>query len=129
MCSLIAQWQGWKTLQQAEVAIPSMNGICTSVAESWQQWQDWRADASAHRAPLPSGWEEKLNRFQKMIVVRALAEVSYACQALSFRIYHICVGEIQFFPFSVCCISREDGLRSKLPCPATIQSFPLPFCV
>lgn len=69
--------QNWKTLQQAEVAIPSMKGICTSVAESWPQWQDWRTDSSAHRAPLPSGWEEELNRFQKMIIVRALAEVSF----------------------------------------------------
>lgn len=67
--------QNWKTLQQAEVAIPAMKGICTSVAESWLQWQEWRADASAHRAPLPSGWEEKLNRFQKIIIIRALAEV------------------------------------------------------
>lgn len=73
-------WQSWKTLQQAEVAIPSMKGICTSVAASWPQWQDWRADASAHRAPLPSGWEEKLNRFQKMIVIRSLAEVYRASQ-------------------------------------------------
>lgn len=68
--------QSWKALQQAEVAVPSMTGICTSLAESWAQWQDWRSDASAHRAPLPMGWEEKLNRFQKMIVVRTLAEVS-----------------------------------------------------
>lgn len=71
--------QNWKTLQQAEVDIPSMKGICSSVAESWPQWQDWRADASAHRAPLPLGWEEKLNRFQKMIVIRALAEVRPVC--------------------------------------------------
>lgn len=68
--------QSWQTLQQAEVAVPSMMGICTSLAESWEQWQDWRSDASSHRAPLPMGWEEKLNRFQKMIVVRTLAEVS-----------------------------------------------------
>ncbi|CAM9781524.1 unnamed protein product [Ectocarpus sp. 12 AP-2014] len=74
--SSILDERSWKTLQQAEIAIPSMKGICTSVAESWPQWQNWRADAAAHRAPLPSGWEEKLNRFQKMIVVRALAEVS-----------------------------------------------------
>lgn len=67
--------QSWQTLQQAEIAVPSMRGICTSVAESWMLWQDWRADASAHRAPLPEGWEEKLNRFQKIIVVRALAKV------------------------------------------------------
>lgn len=76
-----AHLQSWKTLQQAEVAIPAMNGICTSVAESWPQWQDWRADAAAHRAPLPSGWEEKLNRFQKMVIVRALAEAS--CTVIS----------------------------------------------
>ncbi|CAM9286047.1 unnamed protein product [Ectocarpus sp. 6 AP-2014] len=74
--SSILDERSWKTLQQAEIAIPSMKGICKSVAESWPQWQDWRADAAAHRAPLPSGWEEKLNRFQKMIVVRALAEAN-----------------------------------------------------
>ena len=74
--------QSWKALQQAEVAVPSMTGICTSLAESWAQWQDWRSDASAHRAPLPTGWEEKLNRFQKMIVVRTLAEVSEASTKL-----------------------------------------------
>eukprot|EP00903_Cladosiphon_okamuranus_P017642 g16249.t1 len=81
--------RSWKTLQQAEVSIPSMKGICTSVAESWPQWQDWRADSAAHRAPLPSGWEEKLNRFQKMIVVRALAEANTHGAAADLVEYHL----------------------------------------
>lgn len=68
--------QDWQTLKHAESTVAAMREICTSVAELWTQWQDWRTDAAAHRAPLPGGWEEKLNRFQKVIVVRTLAKVS-----------------------------------------------------
>ena len=68
--------QSWQILQQAEGVVPSMRNICSSVANEWGRWKDWRSDTSAHRAPLPGAWEGKLNRFQKMIVVRALSQVT-----------------------------------------------------
>lgn len=67
-----------------------MRGICASVSQSWGQWQDWRADASAHRAPLPGVWEDQLNRFQKLIVVRALAKVT--CTTSGEMFLHISGG-------------------------------------
>ncbi|CAM9185724.1 unnamed protein product, partial [Choristocarpus tenellus] len=81
--------KSWLMLQQAEQNIPTMNGICAAVADSWPQWQDWRRDTAAHRAPLPGVWEDALNRFQKMIIVRALAKASIHGAAADLVEHHL----------------------------------------
>ncbi|CAM9197261.1 unnamed protein product [Discosporangium mesarthrocarpum] len=81
--------KSWLMLQQAEQHIPAMSGICDAVAGSWTQWQDWRRDAAAHRAPLPGTWEETLNRFQKMIVIRSLSKASIHGAAADLVEHHL----------------------------------------
>lgn len=74
-------------LQQVEMLIPAMDGISGCVHKSWTEWQDWRADAAAHRAPLPGDWGGRLTKFQKLIIIRTLATVSH-CNYTSIKVKH-----------------------------------------
>ncbi|CAM9656208.1 unnamed protein product [Ascophyllum nodosum] len=116
--STVLDERSWQILQQAEGVVPSMRNICSSVANEWGRWKDWRSDTSAHRAPLPGAWEGKLNRFQKMIVVRALSQANVHGAVADF-VEHYFGRDLVQFSSSGAAVAVEEvfsDVDEKSPC-------------
>lgn len=45
-------------------------GITKSIAKDWSAWEVWATCAEPHTTPLPLEWNEKLNNFEKLIVIK-----------------------------------------------------------
>lgn len=39
--------------------------------KDWKSWQEWGVCAEPHSTPLPLEWNQKLNSFEKLIVLKA----------------------------------------------------------
>lgn len=49
-------------------------GICTSLTTEWSQWSAWIKDPSFLSIRCPGGYDAALTSFQKMLIVKGLAE-------------------------------------------------------
>ena len=68
---------GWALLAAVEKAMPDQfAGISAHVADKANRaaWTEWALHADPHAQPLPAPWNEKLNGFQFMIVLKAFRE-------------------------------------------------------
>jgi dynein heavy chain len=48
----------------------SFGGITKSIVKNWKIWEEWATCAEPHTSPLPLEWDEKLDNFEKLIVLK-----------------------------------------------------------
>jgi dynein heavy chain len=53
-------------------SVPIFKGIATGFKDNVAEWRTYFENDQAHRAVIPCGYHEKLNRFQKMCILRCL---------------------------------------------------------
>jgi len=62
----------WDLLYFVDLYEPeSYGGLVHSIAKSWDDWIEWITCADPHVTPLPLQWNDKLNNFEKLIVLKA----------------------------------------------------------
>lgn len=68
-------------------------GLIESVVKNWDDWNEWATCADPQTTPLPLEWNEKLNNFEKLIVLKA-----FRPEKLLFAFQNYVIDEIgQFF--------------------------------
>jgi dynein heavy chain len=65
---------GWNLLEVLQTNIPHFEGICQAFVEDFEAWRTYIEDPDPHRAPLPGDWEEKLDNFEKMLLLKCFRE-------------------------------------------------------
>jgi len=61
----------WDTLYTADCrSSGQFEGICAHVCENWDQWKVWAREQDPYNAQLPGDWNDKLNNFDKLVLVR-----------------------------------------------------------
>jgi len=45
-------------------------GLTLSIVKQWSEWEKWATCADPHTTPLPLEWSEKLDNFEKLIVLK-----------------------------------------------------------
>ena len=62
---------GWELVYYIEVMFPdSFNGLQANIIKNLDAWKKWAGVPDPHLEPLPLDWEEKLTRFEKLIMVK-----------------------------------------------------------
>ena len=62
----------WDLLFFVEIADPEVYAtLTTSIAKNWGAWYEWATCPDPQVTPLPLEWNEKLNNFEKLIVLKA----------------------------------------------------------
>ena len=50
------------------------DGLTASIAEHWDQWREWAMCDDQIKAPLPFGFKDAVNEFQKLLLIKAFCE-------------------------------------------------------
>jgi dynein heavy chain len=84
----------WDLLFFSDLADPEVfGGITKSIATNWDAWLEWGTCADPQTTPLPLEWAEKLNNFERLIVLKA-----FRPEKLLFAFQNYVIDEIgQFF--------------------------------
>jgi len=61
----------WENLTEID-KIPVFRGLCGSLEQSPRDWKAWYRSATPEVKPLPGDWNNKLDDFQRMVVLRAV---------------------------------------------------------
>jgi dynein heavy chain len=51
-----------------------VEGICNSLITSWDSWQPWITSETPYNEPLPSPYNQSVNSFQKLILIKLLCD-------------------------------------------------------
>lgn len=63
---------GWSLLYFIDISEKEIyGGICESVIKDSEAWHRWMTSDEPQSEPLPQPWSEKLDRFQRLIVLKA----------------------------------------------------------
>ncbi len=49
----------------------SFGGLCNDISEKWKTWSEWIMCENPHTDKLPEQWEDKLTRFEKLLILKA----------------------------------------------------------
>jgi len=60
----------WENLTELE-KLPAFRGMCGTLEQSPRDWRAWYRAATPETKPLPGDWNNKLDDFQRMVVLRA----------------------------------------------------------
>ncbi|KAF1334347.1 Dynein heavy chain, partial [Globisporangium splendens] len=63
-----------ETGEKTKTELYGFRDLCTSMTTEWHQWKAWISDPDFLRLPCPGGFDAKLTSFQKMLLVKGLAE-------------------------------------------------------
>ncbi|CAM9922378.1 unnamed protein product, partial [Choristocarpus tenellus] len=71
--------QQWDLLFASEERVtetPPLQGLCTSITEEWEEWTAWadNEEEGPGVAQLPGGFAERINSFQKLLLIKAFRE-------------------------------------------------------
>jgi len=61
----------WENLTDME-KLPTYRGLCSSVEQSPRDWKQWYRSPNPESRALPGDWNNKLDDFQRMVVLRAV---------------------------------------------------------
>ena len=61
----------WDTIAGLEESLPDQfEGLCDHITTKMKEWKSWASSELPHKAPLPAPYNEKLNSFHKMCVLK-----------------------------------------------------------
>ncbi len=60
----------WEMLAGLQETIPACVGICDHIASHTKEWKVWATSDSPHDNPLPSPWNDCINSFNTMCVLK-----------------------------------------------------------
>ncbi len=84
---------GWDLLYFLQVSEPeSYGGLADSISSNWKYWNVWAQRGDPHLEPLPLEWNEKLNNFERLIVLKA-----FRPEKLLFAFQYYVIDEIGKF--------------------------------
>ena len=64
--------------------LSAFEGIRESLEKCPDAWQVIYDTDDAHRAPLPQGWDDRLNKFQKMLILRCIRQDKIALSVIDY---------------------------------------------
>jgi dynein heavy chain len=71
--TLISCAEGWCVVQVCRFSdLPGAAGLKEDMASDASRFKPLYDTAEAHTVPLPSPWQEKMNAFQRMVVLRCM---------------------------------------------------------
>eukprot|EP00898_Chlorokybus_atmophyticus_P004944 jgi/Chlat1/5450/Chrsp36S00417 len=94
--------------------LPAFAGFDTHVAENASHYRRVFDSADAHREPLASPWEERLNQFQKMLVLRCLRVDKVQLALSDFVSSHLLPRFVDPPPFDLPSCFRDSSPSSPL---------------
>eukprot|EP01029_Cantina_marsupialis_P011410 TRINITY_DN2544_c0_g2_i1.p1 TRINITY_DN2544_c0_g2~~TRINITY_DN2544_c0_g2_i1.p1 ORF type:complete len:1685 (+),score=666.38 TRINITY_DN2544_c0_g2_i1:710-5056(+) len=62
--------QGWKDLTKVTTVSECFGDLASNVKENHKEWKEWYDLESPESTDLPCGYDEKLNQFQRLLVIR-----------------------------------------------------------
>jgi dynein heavy chain len=61
----------WETVAGLQEQMPNIfSGLCDSIANKTKEWKSWASTEMPQTAALPAPWNENLNNFQKMCILK-----------------------------------------------------------
>ncbi|CAH8498270.1 unnamed protein product [Heterobilharzia americana] len=82
-CSIWLTEQCWDNITELD-KLASFHGIVTSFEQYSRDWNLWYTAAEPENSPLPGEWDNTLNEFQRMLIVRSLRPDRVSFCATSF---------------------------------------------
>ncbi|VDQ05732.1 unnamed protein product [Trichobilharzia regenti] len=80
--------QCWDNITELD-KLASFHGIVTSFEQYSRDWNLWYTAAEPENSPLPGEWDNTLNEFQRMLIVRSLRPDRLAFCATSFIVNNL----------------------------------------
>lgn len=64
----------WRLILNLECTHSNFEGIVDSMMKNLPEWRKWIKEKEIEKFDVPCGWEQKLSRFQRMLVYKAVRD-------------------------------------------------------
>jgi len=81
--------ESWNVIQSFSESLPTFRGFDASVIDNLPHFKQYFENADPHLQPLPAPWEDRLDDFQKLIVLRAFRPDKISAAMHRFVITHL----------------------------------------
>lgn len=84
----------WDLIYSAELRSEGQfEGISQHICDNWEEWKKWGTLENPYTSPLPGEYEEKLSKFDKMLIIKAFRN-----ELMQVSVSDYIIGEMgQFF--------------------------------
>lgn len=63
---------GWDLIYFLDICDKdTFGGLSLHMAKHWQGWHEWATSTDPQVTPMPQDWNERLNNFEKLLVLKA----------------------------------------------------------
>jgi dynein heavy chain len=106
---------GWDLLYFTECSdAENFGSLTNSIITNFDEWQDWATKANPHNEPLPLEWNDKVNNFERLLILKA-----FRPEKLLFAFTNYVVDEIgQFYvenpPASMEVVYADTDVKTPL---------------